>query len=162
MTWVVIVLIILIVCFGSVLLFGAPYMPTLKSQIEAALKLADAKPGETMLELGCGDGRVVIAAARRGVNVIGYELNPLLALIAWLRTRRFGRRVKIVWGDFWKEDWPRAEAIFVFLLPRYMDRLDRKIKDSRQKSVRLVSFAFQIPDRPPRAQQEGVYLYVYK
>ena len=162
MIWLELLLVVLIVSFGSVLLFGAPYLPTLKSQINAALELAEVKKGQTMLELGCGDGRVVLAAAKRGLNVVGYELNPLLAAIAWLRTRRYGHKVKIIWGDYWQKDWPPADSIFVFLLPNYMEKLDKKIMQSKQGSVKLVSFAFQIPDKAPDDQLGGVYLYVYR
>lgn len=115
-----------------------------------------------MLELGCGDGRVLIAAAERGWLAVGYELNPLLALVAWLRTRRFGGRVRVVWGDYWGADWPRAEGIFAFLLPRYMRKLDKKIVHYPHKPIALASFAFPISNREPAAQKDGVYLYVYK
>jgi 16S rRNA A1518/A1519 N6-dimethyltransferase RsmA/KsgA/DIM1 with predicted DNA glycosylase/AP lyase activity len=162
MIWLEVLLVVLIVSFGSVLLFGAPYLPTLKSQIEAALDLAEVTKGQKMLELGCGDGRVVLAAAKKGIEVTGYELNPILAGIAWLRTIKYRHNATIIWGDFWQKPWPKADTIFVFLLPKYMDRLDQKIKQSSQGGIKLVSFAFQIPNKTPDGQQGGVYLYVYK
>lgn len=155
-------LLVLSACFGFVLLRGAPYLPTLRKQVDAALDLADLSPGDTLLELGCGDGKVMIAAAQRGLKVVGYELNPILACIAWLRTRRYGKQVQVVWGDFWTKDWPKADGIFVFLLDTYMERLDTKIAGSKKhKQVKLVSFAFQIPHRVPAAERQGVYLYQY-
>jgi SAM-dependent methyltransferase len=156
-------------CFGFVLLRGAPYLPTLTKQVGTALDLVDLKPGQTLLELGCGDGKVLIAAVERGWNVVGYELNPILALIAWLRTRRYNSRgsgsVRVVCGDFWSKEWPPAEGIFVFLLDSFMQKLDTKIAQSYGKdgkSVKLVSFAFQIPDREPKVQKDGLFLYEYK
>jgi hypothetical protein len=119
--------IILVFLFGFVLLFGAPYLPTLSTQTKAALELADLKPGDHLLELGCGDGRVMVAAAEQGIRVTGYELNPILAFVSWARTRRFKGRVKVVWGNFWAKQLPPAEVIFVFLLPKYMSKLDNKI-----------------------------------
>ena len=104
----------------------------------------------------------MIAAARRGLHVIGYELNPLLALVARLRTLRYGKQVQVIWGDFWKRQWPRADGIFTFLLPRYMQRLDRQIATDATKPVTLVSFAFEIPGRQPATTKDGVYLYVYR
>lgn len=77
--WLVLAIAVLILCFGGVLLFGAPYLPTLTPQVQAALELCKLQSGDTLLELGCGDGKVLIAAAERGATVIGYELNPLLA-----------------------------------------------------------------------------------
>jgi len=151
-----------VLCFGTVLLVGAPYLPTLQRQVEAALDLLDLKPGQTMLELGCGDGKVLVAAAQRGISCVGYELNPLLALFSWLRTRRYGRRVRVVWGDYWRADWPAADGIFAFILPRFMTKLDTKITQLNHNSIRLVSFAFPIKGRKITRQTEGLYLYIYK
>lgn len=157
--------IILAVCFGLVLLRGAPYLPTLTPQVGTALDLVDLKPGQTLLELGCGDGKILIAAAKRGINVVGYELNPVMAFIAWARTLRYRDRVRVVWGDFWVVDWPAADGIFVFLLDRYMEKLNTKIVQSYGKSgktIKLVSFAFHIPSRKPAAEKQGLFLYEYK
>lgn len=162
MIWLAAAATALIICFAGVLLFGAPYLPTLAPQVRAAIDLSDLKPGQTLLELGCGDGRVLLAAARQGINVVGYELNPLLAAAAWLRTRRYRRQVKVVWGDFWRHSWPPAEAIFTFLLPKYMPKLDKKIMQYPHKPVKLVSFAFEIPGRKADGEQASVYLYVYR
>lgn len=158
-----------VICFAFVLLRGAPYLPTLSKQVVTALDMIELKKGDTLLELGCGDGKVLIAAAERGWKVVGYELNPILAYIAWLRTRRYQGRVRVVWGDFWNKDWPRAEGIFVFLLDSYMEKLDTKITQQYSKygkyagkSVKLVSFAFQVPGKLPKAEKDGLFLYEYK
>src|SRR6478672_10765863 len=98
----------IVMCFAFVVFFGAPFLPTLRPQIDTALNLLDLKPGQTILELGCGDGRVLIAAATRGIYAVGYELNPLLAAIAWLRTRRYGKQVRVICGNYWRLKWPPA------------------------------------------------------
>lgn len=162
MIWLVATLAVLLLCFSGVLLVGAPYLPTLTPQVRAALELADLQPGETLLELGCGDGKVLIAAARQGYRAVGYELNPLLAIVAWLRTRRYRRLVRVVCANFWTAKWPPTDAIFTFLLPKYMNKLDTIIAQNVQKPVKLVSFAFVIPDRPVTASKDGVYLYRYQ
>ncbi len=162
MIWLVLVALVLVVCFGAVILVGAPYLPTLRPQVQAVLDLADLQPGQTLLELGCGDGRVVLAATSRGLNVVAYELNPLLALLVWLRTRRYRHQVQIIWGDFWRADWPPAEAIFTFLLPKYMPKLDKKVMQYKHKPVKLVSFAFEIPDKPATQYHKSVFRYDYK
>lgn len=156
---------LLALVFGGVLLRGAPYLPTLSKQVGTALDMIVLKPGDTLLELGCGDGKVLIAAAERGWNVVGYELNPLLALLAWVRTRKYKGKVKVVWGDFWTKKWPPHEAIFVFLLDSFMEKLNKKVIQSSQESgkpVKLISFAFQIPSKKPVAESQGLYLYNYK
>lgn len=162
MTLLVVAGLFVVACFGFVLARGAPYLPTLRRQVETALELANVMPGKTLLELGCGDGKVLVAAAKTGVHAIGYELNPLLFLVAWLRTRRFRKHVRVVWGDFWIKEWPESDAIFVFLLDRYMDKLDKKITQYNHKPVKLVSFAFKLSNREEDAEKDGVYLYEYK
>lgn len=148
--------------FGLVVFFGAPYLPTLRPQLERALDMLDLEEGQTLLELGSGDGRVMVAAAERGWNVVGYELNPLLALYSWLRTRKYGKRVRVVWGNFWWGKLPQADGVFVFLLQKYMTRLDTKITQDIGRPVKMVSFAFYVPGRKPLQERDGVYLYEYK
>lgn len=162
MIWFGLALIVILFCFGGVLIFGAPYLPTMKPQVDAALKLANLKPGDTILELGSGDGKVLIAAAKKGINSVGYELNPLLVVLSWLRTRKYRKNVKIIWGNFFTKEWPNHQAIFTFLLPRLMLKLDKKVIQSKHKPVKLVSFAFEIPSRKPIKIDQGVYLYLYK
>lgn len=161
MELVLLILGVVILLFGFVVLFGAPYLPTLTPQVRAALELADIKKGQHLLELGCGDGKVLIAAAKQGIKVTGYELNPILVVICKLRTWRHRKLVTVVWGDFWRVKLPKADAIFVFLLPKYMERLDNKIVQESSAGVKLVSFAFVVPDKKIQAQKDGVYLYKY-
>lgn len=152
----------LVFLFGFVVLFGAPYLPTLGKQQEAALDMLDLKPGQTLLELGCGDGKVLAAAAERGIKAVGIELNPLLAFISWARTRKYGVQVKVIWGSFWREEWPLTDGIYVFLLDKFMKRLHTNIIQKYSgRNVKLVSFAFKIPDKKPVSSKYGLYLYQY-
>jgi hypothetical protein len=152
---------LLILCFGFVLAFGAPYLPTLDKQVRTALELAGLKRGQSLLELGCGDGKVLIAAAQRGVQVTGFELNPLLVVVCKLRCWRYRQLVTVRWANFWTTTWPATDVIFIFGLPRIMQRLDAKIDHDVTKPARLVSFAFAIPNRKPTAERDGVFRYDY-
>lgn len=148
--------------FGAVLLFGAPYMPTLKSRCRQALKLLDLKPGQTLVDLGCGDGVMLKIAAQNGLKAVGYEINPILAAIAWLRTRRYGRRVKIVPGNFWKADLSGADGIFVFLITHHMKRFDDfMLSQSKSGELKVVSHAFKIPGRKAAKKSGPFFLYHY-
>ncbi|MEO6760822.1 MAG: hypothetical protein ABI220_00380 [Candidatus Saccharimonadales bacterium] len=160
MDWIVLIVLAVVAVFGGVLLFGAPYLPTLSKQAETALDLLDLRPHQTLLELGSGDGKVLVVAARRGLNVVGIELNPLLVIVSWLRTRRYHKQVRVIWGNFWRVDWPKVDGVYVFLLDRFMGRLDSRL--NRLKPIKLVSFAFQIPGRKPKIQKDGLFLYDYK
>jgi len=158
----------LVLCFSFVVFIGPPYLPTLTPQVKIALDMLDLKPGQRLLELGCGDGKVLVAAARRGWQVTGIELNPILVLVCRLRTWRYRKQVRVVWGNYWDTaKWGRADAIFGFVLPRYMAKLDRLIISWRNgrgevaPRLRLASFAFAIPEKKTVAEKGGVFLYEY-
>ena len=162
MLWVGLALLALLFCFSFVLLFGAPYLPTLTKNMEIAMDMIDLQPGQTLLELGCGDGKVLIAAARRGWRAIGYELNPLLVIVCLWRTRRYRKLVKVRWGNFWNVKLPLTDGIFVFVMQKHMGRLSTKIVQEVHKPVKLVSFAFTVPGKKSIKQEHGVYLYEYR
>ena len=151
-----------IMLFGFVVFRGAPYVPTLNAQVRDAFELLDLKSGQTLLELGCGDGRLLRYAAEHGVYSVGYELNPLLVLSIRLRHWRYRRYIRVIWGDYWLKDWPPSDGMYVFLLDRYMKKLDKKVAHyAGKKQYPLVSFAFEIPGRKAAARRSGVRLYIY-
>jgi len=152
---------VIFVAFSFVVAFGAPFLPTLNPKVKGALKLIDLKPGQTLLELGSGDGRVLKAAAQQGLKAVGYELNPLLVIYSKILNFKYRQQVKIHWGNYWRKDWPPADGIFVFLLQPYMEKLDQKIVDQYAGGIKLVSFVFTIDSRKPAKTKEGLYLYKY-
>ena len=145
-------------CFTGVLWYGAPYLPTLTPQVRVAFALQDLKAGQTLLELGSGYGKVLLAAAKAGYRAVGIELNPLLVIVAKVRTRHVRDMVQVRWGNYWQQKWPPADAVFVFLLDRYMPKLDARMQTYCRP---LVSVAFQVPGRKPTAAQQGVFRYDY-
>ncbi len=151
-------LVALVMLFGGVLLYGAPYLPTLRTQVEAAFELLNLKKGNTLLELGCGDGKVLVAAAQKGYKAVGIELNPLLFVISWLRSLPYRGQVRVIWGDYWRVEWPDSDGVFIFLVDKYMPKLDVKMKNYKKP---LASVAFKIPNREIAAQKSGVFLYRY-
>ncbi|HEY4963989.1 MAG TPA: hypothetical protein VIH90_04805 [Candidatus Saccharimonadales bacterium] len=162
MIFLILFLGIIFICFAGVLLFGAPYLPTLKPQIDTLFELSNIKPGQTIIELGCGDGRILIEAAKRGIKSVGYELNPLLVIYAKLKVRKYKGLVVIKWANFWSINWPETDYIFTFLLDRYMTKLDDKISGYKYLPVTLITFAFEIPGRETLKQKNGIFLYRYR
>ena len=155
--------VLLILAYGFVIPFGAPFLPTMKKERQAALDLLDLKPGQVFVDLGSGDGSLLVLAAQRGLKAVGYEINPFLWLYSWLRTRRFGRQVRVKLRSFWRADLSQADGVFVFLITHHMQRLARLI-DSRsaKKPLRLVSHAFKIPGQKPAQKLGALFLYIYK
>src|SRR5690554_2460302 len=115
---------LIILPFGLVLFCGAPYLPTRKREAELALDMLDLKRGDIFVDLGCGDGAVLVAAARRGLICYGYELNLFVWVVARIRTWRYRSSVTVYCRNFWHEPLPKnTKGVFVFLLDAYMDRL---------------------------------------
>ena len=158
MTVLLSIVAVVVTVFAVVVFVGAPYLPTMKPQVNAAFELLDLKQGQTLLELGCGDGRVLAEAAKRGYYAVGFELNLFLVLVALWHTRRYRERVKVVWANYWIKSWPPSDGVFTFLIEGFMPRLDTYMLSY---GGRIASVAFKIPDRQPVKELQSVYLYDY-
>jgi SAM-dependent methyltransferase len=155
--------VLLILAYGFVIPFGAPFLPTMKKQRQDALDMLELRPGQVFVDLGSGDGSLLVLAAERGLRAVGYEINPFLWLYSWARTRRFGRRVRVHLKSFWRADLSAADGVFVFLITHHMQRL-AKLINARQgkKPLRVVSHAFKIPAKKPARKSGALFLYIYK
>jgi len=159
MSWLILVITLILIVFSGVLFFGAPYLPTLKKQQKEALDLLSLKPGQVLIELGSGDGRILKEAARRGIIAIGYEINPFLVAYSKISCWPVRKLVKIHWRNFWHISISSADGLYTFLLDRYMPKLDRKIVNEVTKPLKFVSFTFELPGRKPAKKQNGLFLY---
>ncbi len=162
----ILLIVILILNLGVLITFfamfsGAPYVPSQNSSVEKMMDLAEIKPGQKSVDLGSGDGRVVIAMAKRGAEAHGYDNNPLLVLLARRNVRRAGLAGKafIHWGSFWKVDYAQFDIVAVYAMPYVMGRLYRKLKKALKPGSKIVSNAFVFPKITPTKTFKGVYLY---
>ncbi len=160
MLWYVLA-IVLFGGFGVAAFIGAPYVPILRRDYGPLLELAQLKPGQTLIDLGSGDGRLLREAAKRGVRAIGYEINPVLYAISLVVCWRYRGLVRIRLGDFWHAKLPAADIIYVFLLDRYMSRLDRKLSNELSHPTTVVSFVFEIPGRAAVRSSRNTFVYDY-
>jgi hypothetical protein len=159
--WFIGLLMIIAVLIGLGAAFGAPYLPILSRDREPLLDLAGVSTGSSIIDLGSGDGRLLLAAARRGAIVVGYEINPFLWLISLILTWRYRHQTTIHLANFWNVTLPEVDVIYVFLLRRYMDRLNSKLEREIVRPTKLVSFVFEIPNRKPIEQSQNVFVYTY-
>jgi len=124
---------------------GAMYTSTGRVKIRKALDAVTMKPGELLVDIGCGDGRVLRAARKRyGVSCVGFEINPIAFTKARLLT--MGRTgVEIRCRNFWKADLGKADIVSCYLFPDVMRRLGAKLGKELASGARVISFNFPIP-----------------
>jgi len=141
-------------CIASVT--GAPFVPTKNAPADAMIRLAGIKKGDTIYDLGSGNGKLLLLAARKGAKAIGYEINPILVLLSNLR----GARTK--WKNFWGADIHDADVIFIYLLPWKMKRLADKLKRELKPGATVVSNSFIFPGWKIVRQDAANHVYVFR
>jgi len=140
---------------------GVPCLPTHKKQAQTLIDLCELKPGMKVVDLGSGHGRLVVLAALRGAEVVGYELNPILVLFSRYLARRFkvADRVQIRWQSLFKADISDADVVTAFLFPKYMTRLGNGLLRNLKPGAKVISYAFPIKDWQPITEKEGISVY---
>lgn len=137
---------------------GAPYVWSSKDVAATMLRFADIQPGETVYDLGCGDGRLVRLAARKGAVAIGLEASLLTFLLAWFWSLPV-RGAHIRFGDLWKGDYGNADVVFCYLLVSSMERFEQEIWPTLKPGCRVVSNSFRMKGVEPLKQEGSVFCY---
>ena len=162
--WLEITLAALVALVFGVVFEGAPYVPTKRKDVRRALKLAKLKPGELIVDLGSGDGRLLAEAAERGYRAIGYELSPILVLISRLTLRKYRDSVTVRNTNFWYTKLPDdTKVVFVFLAGPFMKRLARYMQREANRlgrSIELISYGFELPGHTPASRSGVLKRYV--
>ena len=130
------------------------WVPTPEVMVDLMLDMAGVKETDVVVDLGSGDGRMVIAAAKRGARARGVEYNPDMVQLARQRAREAGvhDRATFVEGDMFEADVSDASVMAVFLLTENMRRLQPTFLALRPGS-RIVSNTFAVPEWPPDQRQ---------
>ena len=120
----------------------AVYIPLPQEIIDSMLKMAEIRPDDVLFDLGSGDGRVVIAAAKKyGIRAVGIEKSNILA---WLSKRAVRKnmledRVRIVNGDFFEQDLSEATVVTVYLSKKINARIESKLHKELKQGTRILS-----------------------
>ncbi|MBI5135604.1 hypothetical protein HZA86_05235 [Candidatus Uhrbacteria bacterium] len=121
---------------------AAPWVPSLRSTVDRFLPLAHIHPGQTVVDLGCGDGKLLAAVVAQGGIAIGFEIALLPYLIAKIRGRILPeaqrQRYFVYYKDFWSADLSSADVVFAYLLPRVHQRLRKKLETSLKPGTRVI------------------------
>lgn len=151
-----------------------PYVPTTDDAVTAMLKLAEIKPADVVYDLGCGDGRIVIAAAKKfGARGVGVDIDPARIREAKENAKKAGveKLVRFEENDLFKTDIHDANVVMLFLLNSVNLKLRPKLLRELKPGTRVVSNTFDMGDWKPdkEAAVEGIdngtslsqYLYLW-
>jgi len=167
----------LFLCFASINTYAQEYqpsvgqegkdviwVPTPDSLIQAMLDVAKVTPEDYVMDLGSGDGRIVIAAAKRGARAVGFEFNPDMVALSRRNAEAAGvsGKATFVNADIFESDFSKATVITMYLLPQLNLKL-RPTLLSYKPGTRVVSHAFTMGEwsADQTVEQEGRTAYLW-
>jgi len=140
---------------------GAPYVASDKKTVGKVLEFARPKRGQKIADLGSGDGRVVIALAKKGAIVHGYEINPFLVLLSriYIWKQDLGGKAFIHLKNYWQVDLRNFDTVVVFGISYIMYELEKKFEKELKRGVIVITHTYKLPFWKPIKSDKGVYLY---
>jgi len=179
-SWIIIVFVVIggLVAFKLLFAFcivtafpitqGAMFHPSARVRVRTFLDHLPMKRSDLLVDIGCGDGRVLREAKRRySVRALGFEVNPLAYILARIRT--FGMEgVEVRLSNFWNVNIQDADVVFCYLFPDVMGKLAQKLEAELRPGTRVISCNFPIPGWRhsevlyPESSLHGDPIYLYQ
>ena len=154
-------LVVAAVPFVYVLFSGAPYLPTLSNERGRVLGLLNLSSKDTLIDLGSGDGGLLLQAAHHGIRSIGYERNIALVIISRIRLFPHRKLCKVYWKNMWTVQLPpQTTAVYCFLVPRLMRRLEIYLQQ-QTVDFTFVSYANKLPSKVGGTAHGPFYVYEF-
>ena len=138
-------------------LVGGPWVPSSMQTVHRMLQLAEVGPQDVVYDLGCGDGRVLLAAAMHyHARAVGIEIDPLRYIWCQFLITILGRRkqIRIIFGNLFNQDLREADVVMCYLMPDALQNLERKLRQELRPGARGVSNRFAFPTLD-KAQEHG-------
>jgi len=131
----------------------APFVPVPSAVLPEITKALGIRENSVVYDLGCGDGKVLMACskAQPKAKYVGYEISLAIFLLAWIRvlkTKKY-RSIKIFRKNFFGEDFSKATHIFTYLMPKQMARLEEKFERELSPGTRLATCSFPLKTKEP-------------
>jgi precorrin-6B methylase 2 len=142
--------------------YGGAWSPTPMRVIRQMLDMADLKEGETLYDLGAGDGRILFqAAAASPIKAVGVEIDPFKCFLLQnrIRRKRLGERVKVIQADFFKVDLSRANVVFLYLSPAAHQRLQEKLSRELPEGARVICYRRRMGELSLEARNRNLFMY---
>jgi len=163
---IIIGIFLLILMFFFIILpvfIGAPFEPTDRKTLRKMIEFSKIKKGEKIVDLGSGNGRIVIEISKLpfDLEVHGFEINPFLVWFSRRKIKSLGLQNKafIHFGNFWKYNFSDYDVVFLFQVSFIMKNLEKKLKKELKKGSRVVSNTWKFPNWKLKKQEGDVYLY---
>jgi len=142
---------------------GAPWVPTPFKKVQTMLELTDLGSEDVLYDLGCGDGRTVVMAARKyGAKAVGIEIDPLRYVYCQVLISVLGLRDKVTikYGNFFRHDLSDATVVTCYLLQETNIKLEQKLQQELVAGTRVVSNTFVFPSLRRIRQENNIQLYL--
>jgi hypothetical protein len=158
--------VVLVVCLGELGTdrLGAPWAPTSGRIVRKMLELSNVGPDDLLIDLGSGDGRIIVQASRKFQSrSIGIEINPFWVLWTRLKLTVFGLRgkAKAVWGNLFNLDLSDADVVTLYLHQGTNDKLREKLEHDLKPGARVVSHVFTFKGWNVTKTDEADHIYLY-
>lgn len=146
-----------------------PFVPISREVAQVVAERVSLQDGDTFYDLGCGDGRVLIAVAKKfpQVTCMGVEYQVVPYLISKIRSFRY-KNISVSWQNFFKTDISKASVVYVYLFPSYMDQLLEKFERELPAGSEVWSAVFCFSNKEPAevfdvpVSQKKVYRYCFE
>jgi 16S rRNA A1518/A1519 N6-dimethyltransferase RsmA/KsgA/DIM1 with predicted DNA glycosylase/AP lyase activity len=140
--------------------FGAEYYPAEQKVIDKALEFSKLKKDEIFYDLGSGDGKVLLEAAKHCRKAVGIEIDPLRVLISRLKCK--GKNIEIMRRNFYSCNLKGADVVFIYLRQWTNDRLEQKFLREMKKGSRIISYWWRLSNLNPYKFDEKLRVYAYR
>ena len=143
---------------------GAIFLPTPPVVVDKMLTLAEVGKGDIVYDLGSGDGRIIIEAAKRGAVSIGVEADPIRVLWSRVKSRSSSdhSKIRVIWGDFFKTKITDATVVTVYQGESINNRLREKFDQELRPGTRIVSYSFTFDSWEIAAKYNDPNIYLYR
>ncbi len=141
---------------------GAPYVPCPREKIKKMIEMTSADSGQTLYDLGSGDGRIVIEAVKNyDLKAVGIEINPILVFLSNRKIKKMGlqKKARVYWKNIFKVDLSKADIIISYLLQPTNNLLEKKLLKECKKETKVLTLAFSFKNIPQKGKDSGITLY---
>jgi SAM-dependent methyltransferase len=157
-------LILIVVSLYWTRIVGGPWVPSSMVIVNRMMEMAEVSPDDVVYDLGCGDGRILVAAARRyHARAVGIEIDPLRYLWCQFLITVLGqrKRIRIVFGNLFNKDLSEADVVMCYLMPDAMIKLEKKFMQELRPGTRVISNRFTLPtlDKVREDGEASLYLF---